>query len=281
MQTVQDLYKLVRWRLLPIRYAGKAGRYLRPPAARRHRLRSIDPIVSDGFAPGPSIPIEDLDAIRSLAATRIADVRPTVGGHPFVNLIRAADFTADNPILKFAFSPAVLDRADDYFGGALIFDSIQLLYSWPTEGPLAESQMWHRDYGDTKSLHCVAYVNDVLTDDDGPFVFVDRNDTRRIGAYPIIRRIPDDKFDRELGPGKKRVFYGRAGESVMIDPAICYHYGSRCKNGRVAIFVTFNTDRPMAAPMASMRENRSAILEAATAIRPDLSPAYLSRLLGE
>lgn len=280
MQTVRNMYKMVRWRLLPVRYAGKAGSYLRPHAARRHRLRAIDPIMTDGFAPGPSIPREQLEAIQALAAARVADVRPTKGGHPFVNLIRPEDFTADSPILQFAFSPAVLDRADDYFNGALIFDSIQLLYSWPTEGPLAESQMWHRDYGDFKSLHCVAYINDVLSDDDGPFVFIDRNDTRRIGAYPIIRRIPDHKFERELGDGTKRSFYGHAGESVLIDPAVCYHYGSRCKNGRLAIFVTFNTDRPMTQPIPAMRENRTALLAAATRIRPDLSPDYLSRLLG-
>ena len=280
MQVARDFYKVVRWRLLPVRYAGKLRASMQPRPGNVHRLRELDPVVARGFAPGPTISAEDLAAIHTIYDPRIAEVSPTRGTHPFVNLIRAEDLRADNPIVRLALSPAVLDRADDYFGGALLIDSIQLLYSWPTEGPLLESQMWHRDYGDTKSFHWIAYVNDVLTEDAGPFGFIDKQSTRRIRDYPIIRRIPDSKFDRELGDGEKQVFYGKAGESVFVDPAACYHYGSRCKSPRLAIFVTFNTDRPMTPPTPPIRENRAALIAAATALRPDLSVDYVNRLFG-
>ena len=204
---------------------------------------------------------------------------PAEAGHPFENLMRPEDLDPDNPVLRFAFSREILDAADAYFGGYFRFDSIQVLYSYATEGSLRESQLWHRDYGDTKSLHCVAYVNDVLEPEDGPFVFVDRNDTRRIGSSPLIRRIPDERFRRELGEGRIRSFYGEGGESVLVDPAACYHFGSRCMNPRTAIFVTFNTDRPFVPATPLMRENRKRLLAAAAAIRPDLSRDYLERIL--
>ena len=99
-------------------------------------------------------------------------------GHPFTNLFQREDLTPNNPVFRFAFSPQVLDRADEYFGGRFVFDSIQVLYSWPTEGALRESQMWHKDYGDWRSFHCVAYVNDVLAPED----------VAAIRAYVLTRR---------------------------------------------------------------------------------------------
>jgi hypothetical protein len=172
----------------------------------------------------------------------------------------------------------VLDAADAYFGGRVTLDSIQVLWSFPTDD-LRESQMWHRDYGDAKSFHCITYLNDVQSDADGPFVFVDRNDTRRIRSSPIIRRIDDVTFERELGNGKVHSFFGLAGESVFVDPAVCYHYGSRCETGRLAVFVTFNTDRPFVPAQSPLRENRQRVLDAAKLIRPDLDEVYLRRLL--
>jgi len=161
----------------------------------------------------------------------------------------------------------------------MTLDSIQVLYSWASQGSLRESQMWHRDYGDSKSFHWIAYLNDVTGPEDGPFAFVDKEDARRITRSPFIRRIADPAFARELGDGKVRQFLGRAGQSIFVDPAACYHSGSRCKNPRLAIFVTFNTDRPFVAPTPLVTENRRRIADAARQIRPDLSDPYLKRML--
>ena len=177
-------------------------------------------------------------------------------------------------------SPAVLDVADDYFGGRFSVDSIQLLYSWPTEGPLRASQYWHKDYGDSRSLHCVAYVTDVFTPEDGPFVYIDRADTQRIGTSPFIRRIEDRQLEAELGSGVQRTFYGRAGESVLIDPAACYHYGSRCQRPRLAIFATFNTDRPFVSATPAIRAGAALAAAEAAKVRPDLDESYLRRIFG-
>lgn len=280
MLALRDMYQLLRWRLIALRYLGKLRSYFTARPHSETRTVTDERIRSQGYDVGPTLSEEDLSRIRALYADRMAQVVPKPGGHPFVNLLDLGDVNPENPILRFAFSPEVLDRAHDYFGGRFRFDSIQLLYSWPTNGELLESQMWHRDYGDLKSFHCVAYVNDVLTPDHGPFGFVDRRDTRRIASSPFIRRISDDQFARELGDGVLRTFYGRAGESVFVDPANCYHYGSRCKVPRLAIFVTFNTDRPFVGPVPLIRDHAKDVLSVARVLRPDLSDAYLGRILG-
>jgi len=263
---------------VPVRYAGKLRRTLTGSRGSVPRSAIGERVDEHGFAPGPRIDPATLDAILAKYRPRSERVTPVRTGHPFTNLVTAADYTTDDPVVRLAFSNSVLDVAHDYFGGRLTLDSIQVLYSWPTEG-LSDSQMWHKDYGDSRSFHWIAYLSDVSSDLDGPFVFVDRQDTRRIARSPFIRRIDDQSFMKELGDGRVQCFTGSAGASVYVDPAACYHYGSRCRQPRLAIFITFNSDRPFVAATDLVRQNARTLLDVGRALRPDLSESYLRRLL--
>ena len=66
---------------------------------------------------------------------------------------------------------------------------------------------------------------------------------------------------------------------MFVDPAVCYHYGSRCRIPRMAVFVTFSTDRPYVSQTGFVERNRERFLAAARAIRPDLSDAYIRSIL--
>lgn len=279
--TLREAVRFLRWRTIALRYAGKFGRTLAsfPLSEPVARLPQTLDLQEQGWAVGPRLNGADLSRIRGLYLPRAKEVVPSESGHPFTNLFRTGDIEPDNPLCRFAFSRDILDVAHDYFGGRPRYNSIQLMYSWPTGGSLQESQLWHRDYGDSKSLHCITYLNDLLDEKDGPFVFVDRKDTRRIKKRPIIRRIPDERFLRELGGGTVRAFYGKAGETLFVDPAVCYHYGSRCKEPRFAVMVTFSTDRPYVAQTNYIKANRSRLLETALAVRRDLAEGYLRAVL--
>lgn len=231
-----------------------------------------------GYCQGPSFPKDKIDSIKEIYINRIKDVVPKEKGAPFVNLMRDEDVTKDNPIIRLAFSKEVLDSAIDYFGGKISFDNLQLLYSYSTEGELRESQYWHKDYGDRKSFHCVGYLNDVLDETDGPFVFVNKIDSKKIKKSPFIRRISDEIFFKELKDGKVEYFYGKEGESVFIDPAACYHYGSRCKESRLAIFFTFNTSTPYLVYPSLVSKNRQKLFEIGKELRPDLNEKKLKTL---
>lgn len=278
MSAVRSLYSFLRWRLVAVRYAGKLAARPRMGTAFVPRSALIDAIERDGYQAGPRLESDSLARIQAIYRPRMAGVTPTQGAHPFTNLVRAEDFAPESPVFRHAMSPQVLDVAHDYFNGRFLLDSIQVLYSWPTS-TLSASQMWHKDYGDARTLHCVTYLNDVTGPGDGPFVFVDKADTRRIRRAPYIRRIDDASFKSELGSGQLRQFHGTAGESVFVDPSACYHYGSRCSHPRLAIFVTFNTDRPFVPPTQPIRDHRERIRAAAHQVRPELSDAYLRSLL--
>ena len=279
--TLRQMGSFLRWRLVPVRYAtmvtglqwGKLGKPAPPIKA------TTAEIDQQGFAVGPTIPPAMVAEMLALYKPRTAGVTPKPTGHPFVNLFQPEDIHPDNPIIRFAFSPDVLDMAVDYFGGKLLLDSLQVLYSWPTEGQLRESQHWHLDYGDTKAFHCVAYLTDVVTPEHGPFVFVDKPTSQKVGRSSVVRRIDDPQFAKEAGTSDFHAFYGQAGSSVLVDPSACYHYGSRCKTPRMAIFVTFSTWFPFAQPVPAIVQNAPKIAETLKAVRPDLSQSFINALL--
>lgn len=279
---LRSIGSFLKWRLVPVRYLGRV-RYLKPDnlfASYAPTTPAGIAIERDGYVTGPTASPDLLKRLQD----RFLPRAPTGSGKdvkaPFTNLSRAEDFDADSPLMQLAFSPEVLDVALDYYGRHCRLDKLQVLYSYATtDGALKESQMWHLDYTDSRSLHCVMYLTDVLRDEDGPFVFVDKQESRRISRGPIIRRIDDAQLRKELGDGTIRTVYGKAGESIIMDPAACYHYGSRCRNPRVAVFATFGSDKPFNAPLPLMKNNAGRILAAAKTLRPDLSPSVLERLL--
>lgn len=251
------------------------GALMAPPPIKSNNIARVD---IKGYSKGPNLSIDQVKSAMAIYAPRSLNVEIKPHGHPFLNLFNEEDINSNNPIFRFAFSANVLDAAFEYFRGKMILDSIQVLYSYPTSGDLRESQHWHLDYGDRKSFHCVTYLNDVLESDDGPFVYVDKIATKRIGRSFIVRRITDDQFSREHND-KIESFYGVAGSSVFVDPSACYHYGSRCKTPRFAIFVTFSSWFPFVQPVPLVTSNIDKIIAEAQKVRPDLSEAFLKSLL--
>ena len=192
MSVLHNVAHFARWRVIALRYAGK----LRGLSTRAAPLgaRAAD---GSGSAHQRSRHMPPRRRSRAGARGMVRIYCPRMTPSPAKRCrtsVRESvspgdDIDADNPVVQPAFSPEILDVADDYFAGRLILDSIQVLYSWPTRGALRESQLWHKDYGDWKSFHWIAYLNDVNGPDDGPFSFIDKRDARRIAPSPFIRRI--------------------------------------------------------------------------------------------
>jgi len=273
----------LKWRLVPIRYAGRL-RYLNANnifVDYKPKTPTGQELEETGYAAGPTVDPTLLKELQDTFLPRAEGITERPKNTPFINLAKPEDFTPENPLMRLAFSPEILDVALDYYDGHCRIDKLQVLYSFPVQdGPLKESQMWHLDYNDSRSFHCITYLNDVMTDDEGPFGFINKADSRRIGRGPVIRRIDDTQLRKELGDGQIEVFYGKAGESVMLNPSICYHYGSRCRTQpRIAVFTTFSSDKPFIKALPVMSKNRDKLLATAKALRPDLDPGVLEDLM--
>ena len=281
MKKLRKIASFIRWRFVPMRYFTMIRfmrcHYLLKPYPVKTALS--EEIEQSGYH--VTVPIEEevVKDIQALYLLRTKAVVPKNHGHPFVNLFTSEDIHPDNPVFRLAFSPRILEVAADYFNNKFILDSIQVLYSYSIGEEIRESQYWHLDYGDRKSFHAIIYLNDVSDSNDGPFVFVDKQTTKKIGRSLIVRRIADEQFIKELGDGEIRQFHGQAGSMVYVDPSACYHYGSRCKESRLAIFVTFSSWFPFVQPIPIVAENRQMIFSAAKQVRPDLSSNFLQTIL--
>lgn len=278
---MKKILSFLRWRIVTIRYITMFAniRWLATWRSHVPSLKVSSEILSNGYERIGSIDKSELSRIVEIFKPRIDSVSVNQEGAPFINLLTSDDITTENPILKLAFSKEIFDVASDYFGGNFILDSIQVLYSWPNNGELRESQKWHKDYGDNKSFHAVIYLNDVGTVEDGPFVFINKAESKCIKYSPFVRRIDDDMFNQELEGGEINYFYGRAGEILLVDPAVCYHYGSRGSNSRMALFLTFNTSMPFVKPQELILQNGEKLFDVARQLRPDLSESFLNRVI--
>ncbi|WP_370179066.1 hypothetical protein [Alteriqipengyuania sp.] len=281
---LHDTANFLRWRLVPVRKLGKVKNQLVGRAAPPRRATSFDPDrLAQLHAVGccPALPVDQglVAQIQDMYMPRAEKVVPTTRGHPFTNVMPPEDYHADNPVFRLAFSDDILNAAEAYFDGKFSFASIQVIRSFPTEGKLRESQKWHRDYGDSQSLHFILYLNDVLDDDGGPFAYIDREKSKKVNRSPVIRRLTDDEIAAETGDDHYERFYGKAGEAILTDPAVCYHFGSRCKTPRTAVFVTFNTHVPYTEMMQPLGSHRKRAAEQARKVRPDLPGEYIDSIL--
>ena len=283
---LRDTIGFVRWRLVPLRALGKVKAHLagHAPPGVYEELAAMDAarlseLENQGWTVAPSPDQETLREIAEIYLPRAEDVVPTDHGHPFENVVRPEDFDAANPLFRFAFSDAILGAANSYFGGAFSMASLQVMRSFPTHGELRESQKWHRDYGDAKSLHFVMYLTEVRREEHGPFTFLNKPTSRRVRRSPIIRRLSDEQIAAETGTRDFEVFRGGPGDAIFVDPAVCYHFGSRCKRPRTAVFITFNTHRPYTRMMEPLSAHRARAASEAKKVRPDLPPDYIDRVL--
>ena len=261
MKKLLKIYTFLRWNLILVRLIGSLKyirNYFKKGMIKSLPFESTTQIKHIGYSIGPTIDSTLVDEIMNIYKERGEKVIPKKSGAPFFNILDSNDITIDNPIIKLAFSKEILDAAIDYFGG----------------------KFWHKDFWDSKSFHAIIYLNDVNKIEDGPFVFINKIDTKKIKKSIFIRRIDDKKLIEELGDENKiNYFYGKRGSCVFVDPSVCYHYGSRCKSYRYAIFITFNTDTPYTTPIRLVSENKSKLLNVATQLRPDLSPKLLQTII--
>lgn len=281
---LRDAASFLRWRLVPVRKLGKIKNRIAGHAAPPAREATFDPgrieqLKSEGYCPAMPVDPAQVQKMQDIYLPRGEAVKATDHGHPFKNVVRPEDYNADNPLFQLAFSDDILNAAQAYFDGEFSFASIQVARSFPTSGDLRESQKWHLDYGDAKSLHFIMYLNDVTAIEHGPFVFVDKQVSRKVKRSPIIRRLTDDQIAGEIGTDEFEVFYGKAGSAILMDPAACYHFGSRCRVPRTAVFITFNTHVPYTAMMDPLGSHRAQAAREAKRVRPDLAPQFIDSIL--
>ena len=133
---------------------------------------------------------------------------------------------AESPHARFALQPRVLAFLTQAMGGLPQLDYVLLTLSLPSNTPLAQSQLWHRDHDDTRTIKVFAYLTDVTSDDDGPFTFVPGPMSDKIG-FTLHSHLPDDEAFRRIPRSAAQSMIAPALSVFAVETSRCLHMGSR------------------------------------------------------
>ncbi len=154
------------------------------------------------------------------------------------------DMNADSDLVKFVLNDKVIEIVSKYLGQIPYLSRLELVVSKPNkDSAWSVSQLWHRDYNDSKIVKYFTYLSDVDTVEQGPFTFLPMNISRniRISMFPVHKT--DNFMSKYVDLNHKKQVLGKSGTSFLIDTRNCFHCGSRILDGsfRVALIATFTT----------------------------------------
>jgi hypothetical protein len=144
---------------------------------------------------------------------------------------------ADSPYARFALQPRLLAMLARSFGTLPQLDYVLLTLSVPSERPLGQSQLWHRDHDDTRTVKVFTYLTDVVEDSDGPFTLIPGPQSDRVG-YTLRSHLPDDYVFARLPENSRQAMFAPALTTFAVETSRCLHMGSRIGPGHRRLLYT-------------------------------------------
>jgi hypothetical protein len=167
----------------------------------------------------------------------------------FSALVNESDLNRESIFVRFALQPAVREIACAYFDRKVPYlADVQVLMSHGTDNKTwEESQLWHRDYADSKTIKLWVYLTDVDSPEKGPFTYLPLDASNRVKNNFFPGRVSDEAMISSGLAKAAQEVYGRRRKAFYIDTSRCYHLGSRLKQGeiRIAYVATFISHRPL------------------------------------
>ena len=160
------------------------------------------------------------------------------------SLLRDEDLTGDSMFIRYALQEHIVRCASMYLGEAPYLSDVSLQYSFDVkDADATHSQLWHKDFDDTRMFKVFVYCSDVRDEDDGPFHVADRQAVRGARSMPFLstRRYDDERFFAFADRSRAQAVYGAAGTTFVCDTQRAFHYGSRCRRPRLACWFTYQS----------------------------------------
>lgn len=160
------------------------------------------------------------------------DVAPTLDG--------------ENPFVKLALEPKIMDIVNNYLGMYSIFYylTLNITEPVPSETVPVSSQRWHRDPEDKRMCKVFLYVNDV-GEGSGPFTYArgSQHGGRHGNIFP--QRPPKGTYPQSeavraaIPPEDVTLFTGKAGTIVFADTAGLHRGGYATEKERIMFTAGF------------------------------------------
>jgi hypothetical protein len=157
----------------------------------------------------------------------------------------AGRLSSDGPFVAFALQPAIVDILAAIYGEIPRLDSVLLTRSIYDGTPPSYSQLWHRDYDDTKVVKLFVYLSDVIDQRDGPFTFVPGPASDR-ARYSRRSHRSDASLATKISLDEARSITSPRLTAFLVETSRCLHMGSRLGEGHERLMYTatfFSTPR--------------------------------------
>ncbi len=142
-----------------------------------------------------------------------------------------------NPFVSVALQPEILSIAGHAFGELPRLDYVLLTLSRSTGKELSYSQLWHRDYDDTRVIKLFVYLTDVQEIEDGPFTFMPGPVSDRMG-FRLRSHQADAEVATSIPLDAAQTMKAPRLSAFMVDTARCLHMGSRVAPGHERLLYT-------------------------------------------
>ncbi len=149
----------------------------------------------------------------------------------------AGRLATDDPFVGFAMQPAVIAVLVEIYGEIPRFDSVLLTRSIYDGKPPSYSQLWHRDYDDTKVVKLFVYLTDVVERADGPFTFFPGPASDR-ARYSRRSHRTDQALATKIDLSEARSITSPRLSAFLVETSRCLHMGSRLDEGHERLMYT-------------------------------------------
>jgi hypothetical protein len=250
----------------PLRFLRKATLELAHPGASRERSRlgaslaanlpahqqqQVADLEKTGYADAG----EELDPALLDELSRTTDARMASGYQGtkirsfFTKMTSDEDLRSESIYVRFALQPALQKLVCAYFDNSVPYlAEISLILSTGTDAKeWSESQLWHLDYADSRTILVWVYLSDVNEIENGPFTYIPVEASSKVPNSFFPARVTDQMID-DVGLTSATVrVYGPKRKAFYVDTSRCYHLGSRLKPGqqRLVYLATFITHKPL------------------------------------
>jgi hypothetical protein len=161
--------------------------------------------------------------------------------------------TATHPLVAFTIQDTILKIVAKYLGEAGFLRYVLLTHSLPMEGRPQSSQLWHLDRDDRRMLKVFVYCTDVESEADGPFTFIDAQESEKVQNSFFMRHLDDDEVFGPVDPKRVTKLVRPKYSVFILDTSRCYHMGSRVGSGHHRIlFTALFTAMPSIYPLAKL-----------------------------
>jgi hypothetical protein len=152
--------------------------------------------------------------------------------------VTGSELPGDHIMVRFALQEQILRIISRYFGEAPFLNYVLLTHSKHVDAPPKMSQLWHRDYDDTRVVKLFVYLSDVEDLHSGPFTFFPRQASAAIRSPFFLRHLSDDVVFGQVPAVRAVAMTAPKGSAFLVDTGNCYHMGSRLAPGHSRLLYT-------------------------------------------